>query len=212
MNTGIFKTRALAVIGSASVALCLGMAASSASAEDIRGVAKADFAANKLSIPCVYVSNIGGPAEGQYFDVTLNRRGNSMNFEVSTAEVEDPAFCKKVADYAESLENGTPMTPALLVQCVSTAARTSVTVNGTALPSGSYSAKLTSGVNTATAPVQAPVSGKLTYRFDSDAAAILTGATQIPTTFVSGGSVKVDIINDATLQTTLTATTACTAG
>src|SRR5688500_13495634 len=72
-----------------------------ASADDIHGGPLADFGANELTIPCVEVNNFSGsPANNQFFDVVLDRRGNSMNFELTYAEPEDLAFCQRLADFA----------------------------------------------------------------------------------------------------------------
>lgn len=74
---------------------------STAMADRIKGGAKADFSTNELSIPCVLVSDLSEDTEGQYYDVVLERRGKSMNFELSFAEPEDSALCETISNFAE---------------------------------------------------------------------------------------------------------------
>lgn len=214
MNT-IKPIRKIVAAGGAGLALLLSaMSMPAAGADKIGGSAKVDFTTTELTIPCVKVSNSGGSADGKYFDVVLKRRGSSQNYELSSAEVEDPVFCQKVADYANYLDDNldSPEASAILVQCATTSTRAMASVNGAKLPAGSYSAEITSGANKATSPVRAAVSGEVAYDFDSNAAAVSAGAVSIAPNFVTGGTVTAKIINDATLATVLTKTATCSAG
>jgi hypothetical protein len=76
------------------------MMSQTAQADRVKGSARADFANDELIVPCVVINGLGGAADGQYFDIILDRRGNSFNYELSFAEPEDTAICEELANYA----------------------------------------------------------------------------------------------------------------
>ena len=86
-------------------ALAFGIAANPVWADRIGGSPRADFLADELVIPCVKLKNYGKFAdddslEGRYFDVRMERRGNSFNYELVEAIQENSDVCRKIAALA----------------------------------------------------------------------------------------------------------------
>ena len=71
-----------------------------AQADRVKGSAKVDFANDELAVPCVMIDGSGSSADGQFFDIILERRGKSFNYELSFAEPENNAICEQLANYA----------------------------------------------------------------------------------------------------------------
>lgn len=82
-------------------AALLSTGAFAAKPDTIGGSPKADFAANKMTIPCVLVEGLDDETDGQFFDIQLLRRGKSFNYELVAAQAEDAEMCQAIADFAE---------------------------------------------------------------------------------------------------------------
>jgi hypothetical protein len=73
-------------------------------------------------------------------------------------------------------------------------------VDGRNLPSGSYTARVTSGSNSRTAPAQPTVGDEVEFDFDSNQNDIAAGATAIPANFIlvsATPDVRGEILNAA---------------
>ncbi len=82
-------------------------------------------------------------------------------------------------------------TPAVRVTCEQRSDRSKVSVDGSGLPDGDYSARILAGANDASAPAQAAVLGQAEFDFDSDGTDIAAGATPIAADFLAGASPQV---------------------
>ncbi len=58
------------------------MMSQAAQADRVKGSAKADFQNDELQVPCVQIEGFSDAADGQFFDIILQRRGNSFNYEL----------------------------------------------------------------------------------------------------------------------------------
>lgn len=78
-------------------------------------------------------------------------------------------------------------------------ARSKISVDGNNLTplNGTFSARVTSGANSAAAPAKAAVGDQAGFDFDSSPANIRAGATPISRTFIQGGSVTAEILDAA---------------
>lgn len=82
-------------------ALALSIVANPIWADRIGGSSRADFLTDELVIPCVKLKNFSDSSlEGLYFDVRLERRGNSFNYELVEAVQENSDVCRKIAALA----------------------------------------------------------------------------------------------------------------
>ncbi len=61
--------------------------------DNISGGARADFTRNEMIIPCVKVISTESDIDNQYFDIVMQQRGNSLNYEVVFAEKEEADTC-----------------------------------------------------------------------------------------------------------------------
>lgn len=98
-------------------------------------------------------------------------------------------------------------TATLRIKCEqrSTPARARVSVDGTNLPAGSYSARIASGGASVTSALRVAVGDEVEFDFDSNRNDIAAGATAISTTFIQGGTVTGALLNSAgTVVATLT--------
>ncbi len=156
--------------------------------DQIGGLPLADFRANELRIPCVEVRNLAPSVDGQFFDVILDRRGNSMNFELKFAQVEDPSFCQAMADFAkfhdDDFDDGAGAK--LLVVCEKRQNRSKVSVNARNLTAGRYSAQIASDGETANSALKDIEGDEVEFDFDSDPDHIAEGATAIGPDFIQG--------------------------
>jgi hypothetical protein len=82
------------------------------------------------------------------------------------------------------------------VKCEKRANRSSVSVDGRNLVPGNYSAKIMSGDNTAEAPLAPSVGDEAEFDFDSARNDIAAGDTPISRTFIQGGQVRGQILDD----------------
>lgn len=172
------------------------------SRDSIRGVPLADFSLGKVKIPCVWVKNLNPNVDGKFFDVILDRRGNSMNFELSFAEPENPALCQSIDNFAqfeESFEGHGEDHPLgdsrIELICKQKGARSKVKLEARTLPPGRYLAVIASGSNTASG---APIihEDEVEFEFDSDPKEIAEGATPIAPDFIQAGAVSAQILDE----------------
>lgn len=178
----------------------------------INGSPKANFSTNELTIPCVLVQNSSTDADGKFFDVMLKRRGNSWNYELTTADAEDQAMCQRIADYASTQESGGTATPQIVATCVATADRSKISVQGKNLTAGGYHTTVSSGTNSADSSTKtADTTGAVAFAFDSDAAAVTAGSQSISATFITGSSVTAKLFAGSSTTPLLTSTVACSA-
>ncbi len=85
------------------------------------------------------------------------------------------------------------------VRCEQRPDRSKVSVNGFDLDpaDGTFAARVTSGLNSATSESQAAIAGEAQFDFDSDAGDIAAGATEIAADFIQDGQVTGEILDDA---------------
>jgi hypothetical protein len=179
-------------------AIAVSLVSTAVLADNIGGSAKADFKNNQLIIPCVKVTSLSTTTEGKYFDVILVRRGNSFNYEMTTAEPEDAALCERIAAVAEFEDDDLiPATPgpistssAILLQCEVRSNRSKISVKGKNLASGQYYATVSSGTKNAQSTNTAAVGDEVEIDFDSDAGDIAEGAIAISADFIQGAKVS----------------------
>ena len=206
----------LASVSALTLALSAGAAAQPP--DNIGGVAKADFANNLLTIPCVQLESFGGKNEGKFFDVILERRGNSFNYELSVAQPEDEAFCQRLADFADfedddlvDDDNGDdPDAPRLLLQCELREDRSIVSVKGKNLEQGNYSVNISSGTVIVETDAAATDDDEVEFDFDSDPGDVADGDIEISALFIVDDTVEAELLNAAG-DPILTATATCLA-
>jgi hypothetical protein len=210
----------------------LSIAVHHAAADTIGGGPKADFSARELSVPCVQVTNLSDATEGTYYDIVLSQRGNSFNYEITLAEVEDSTVCERIAEFAkfedddyddsdddsdddssEDVDDDLGIidnsAADILAQCESRTDRAKVSVKGKDLMSGSYYVSLTSGSNTAQSTVKSISDNEFEIDFDSDADDVLEGAEEIEASFITDGSVIASIFLDGDATPVVTSTVSC---
>jgi hypothetical protein len=73
---------------------------------------------------------------------------------------------------------------AISVSCEKRSSSYRVSVDGRNLPSGSYTARITSGANSKTSPARRTVGDEVEFDFDSNRNDIAEGATAIPASFI----------------------------
>jgi hypothetical protein len=101
-------------------------------------------------------------------------------------------------------------TPAVRVTCERRAARSKVSVDGSGLSAGTYTARAISGAHTAIAAPQSASGGQAEFDFDSDSGDIGAGATPIAPDFIQGSAPQVTgEVVDSTGAVVATATAAC---
>lgn len=99
--------------------------------------------------------------------------------------------------------------PVIKVTCeVRGTTRSKISVDAKGLAAGTYTTVAVSGGNMATSLPEAAVAGEIETDFDSRPADIKAGATAIPPTFITGGSVTGKVV-DATGHTLIADTVAC---
>jgi hypothetical protein len=81
---------------------------------------------------------------------------------------------------------GTPGTGTAIVTCERRSSRSRISVDGKNLASGSYTAAVTSGTNSATAPSKTAIGDQVEFDFDSDPGDIAAGDTAISASFLVG--------------------------
>ncbi|XSG85327.1 MAG: hypothetical protein ACPW60_01065 [Methylohalobius sp. ZOD2] len=176
--------------------------------DNIAGVARADFDLGELTVPCVKVENLDDDLDGEYFDVILERRGQSFNFELKLAEPEDTAYCEKLdnfskfedddfddEDSADDDSSASSDSPKIFVSCERETDRSEVSINAKNLVPGTYSAMITSGANTATSFSMPSDDDEVEFDFDSDPDDIMEGDNEIAPDFIQQGTVSAEIFD-----------------
>ena len=178
-------------------------------ADRIGGSPRADFSSNELAVPCVLVKNFDDEAvNNQFFDIILERRGSSFNYELTFAESEDQTHCQRVSDFAkfddddfddddDSPGNGGTDTSNILVSCEKRSNRSKISVDGKNLVAGDYSSTVTSGDESVTSPVKSSVGDEIEFDYDSAADDIAEGATAISADFIQNGTVSAVIVDSS---------------
>jgi len=160
-------------------------------ADRVGGSARADFGTDELSVPCVQIANFENDAfNNQFFDIILDRRGNSFNYELTFAESEDQAHCQRVADFAAFDDDdfdGAGSGVNILVRCEQRTNRSKISVDGKNLAIGDYSSTVTSGGGSASSPLRSSIGDEVEFDFDSSPDDIAAGATAISADFIQGG-------------------------
>ncbi len=165
-------------------------------ADKISGASRADFLSNELIIPCVQVVNSDDETlNNRFFDVILERRGNSFNYELISAESEDQAHCQRVADFADFDDDvdTEPGAAKILVRCEQRTNRSKISVDGKDLVPGDYSATVTSGDGSVPSSIQTTVGDEVEFDFDSAADDVAQGATEISADFIQNNAVDAGI-------------------
>lgn len=173
-------------------------------ADRIGGSPRADFSSNELSIPCVQIKNFNNAnLNDQFFDVILDRRGNSFNYELTFAESENQAHCQRVAEFAkfddddfddDNSNNGTK----ILVSCEKRPNRSEISVEGKNLATGNYSSRVTSGGESISSSIQSTEDDdddEVEFDYDSAPDDIEDGDTVISADFIQNGTVSAEILD-----------------
>lgn len=82
------------------------------------------------------------------------------------------------------------------VKCEKRADRSKVSVDGNNMVSGNYIAKIVSGDNIKESEAKATVGDEIEFDFDSSTKDVTTGATRISRSFIQGGRVTGQLINE----------------
>lgn len=98
----------------------------------------------------------------------------------------------------------------LSVKCETRTDRSRASVDGRNLAAGLYSARLSSGSNSAQSPAAPSVAGEVQFDFDSNKRDIKNGATPIAKNFIVGGTATGTLL-DADGAVVATKTVACRA-
>ena len=104
------------------------------------------------------------------------------------------------AAFASGPGSGGGSGSAISVSCEKRSSRSRISVDGRNLPSGSYTARVTSGANSKTSPARRTVGDEVEFDFDSNRNDIAAGATAIPANFIQVSAtpdVRGEILNAA---------------
>lgn len=82
------------------------------------------------------------------------------------------------------------------LKCEKRADRSKVSVDGNNMVSGNYIAKIVSGDNIKESEAKATVGDEIEFDFDSSTKDVTTGATRISRSFIQGGRVTGQLINE----------------
>ncbi|MGR9052211.1 MAG: hypothetical protein ACU84J_06140 [Gammaproteobacteria bacterium] len=148
----------------------------------------------------------------QYFDVTFNREGNSFNYKLSFAAVEDPALCQTISDFArfndddfddvsnddgsddnsDDDNNGTTTSSVkVFVSCETRSNRSKIDVKGNHVVTGSYQAVVQSGNNQVESGFKAAVGDEVEFDFDSEVGE--NSDVLVASDFIQNNSVSAEI-------------------
>lgn len=190
-------------------------------ADEIKGSAKADFAADELIVPCVAIEGHSAAADGTYFDLIFDRRGKSFNYELKFGEPEDPAVCEELANYAIFIDEdadddeGEPeddiFATCEVVVVEEEQTRSSISIQAKNLEAGDYYTVVTSGVNTMQSEDITTADDELETAFDSDEEAVGAGAIAIEAAFINDKEVTAEVVDAATDEVVLSETVSCIA-
>ena len=201
-------------------AIACGLLLGSAQADNISGVAEADFDTDTLVIPCVEVKNLDPLTDGSFFDIVLERQeGGGYIYELKLATVEDSTYCQSVADYAHFEDDdfqdddddipGNSGTAKLFLKCELRSDRSKISADGKDLSTGSYYVSVSAGPNTAQSPLADTVGDEVEFDFDSEMDDILSGDIAIDASFVQAGQPVEATIFDADDNIVVSATATC---
>lgn len=111
---------------------------------------------------------------------------------------------------ASTLASAGSAAAAARIRCEVSAGRSKISVDGRGLrpATAMYSARVTSGGATVSAPARAAVAGEAEFDFDSNPRNIRAGATPIAADFISGASVTAEVL-DGTGATVASGSAAC---
>jgi len=203
-------------------------------ADRVKGSAKADFSNDELEVPCVLIQGTG---DGRFYDIVLERRGKSFNYEMIFAEREDATMCEEMANYATFIDDDPEDDDSnddvadddsdddysnddsgdvanLFASCEvrdqsGDQVRSKIKVKAKDLTSGSYYAIVTSGDNTVQSEAYSTDEDELEIEFDNDADDVLEGAEAIEAGFIQDGSVLAEIFAADTDELLLSETVNC---
>ena len=206
-------------------------------ADRVKGSAKADFSNDELEVPCVLIQGTGGNGDGRFYDIVLERRGKSFNYEMIFAEREDATMCEEMANYATFIDDDPEDDDSnddvadddsddddsnddsgdvanLFASCEvrdqsGDQVRSKIKVKAKDLTSGSYYAIVTSGDNTVQSEAYSTNEDELEIEFDNDADDVLEGAEAIEAGFIQDGSVLAEIFAADTDELLLSETVNC---
>ena len=206
-------------------------------ADRVKGSAKADFSNDELEVPCVLIRGTGGNGDGSFYDIVLERRGKSFNYEMIFAEREDATMCEEMANYATFIDDDPEDDDSnddvadddsddddsnddsgdvanLFASCEvrdqsGDQVRSKIKVKAKDLTSGSYYAIVTSGDNTVQSEAYSTDEDELEIEFDNDADDVLEGAEAIEAGFIQDGSVLAEIFAADTDELLLSETVNC---
>ena len=206
-------------------------------ADRVKGSAKADFSNDELKVPCVLIQGTGGNGDGRFYDIVLERRCKSFNYEMIFADREDATMCEEMANYATFIDDDPEDDDSnddvadddsddddsnddsgdvanLFASCEvrdqsGDQVRSKIKVKAKDLTSGSYYAIVTSGDNTVQSEAYSTDEDELEIEFDNDADDVLEGAEAIEAGFIQDGSVLAEIFAADTDELLLSETVNC---
>jgi len=204
----------------AAVSMATLMLSQSALADRVKGSAKANFSNDELEVPCVLIEGTDGNGDGRFYDIVLERRGKSFNYEMIFAEREDGGMCAEMANYARFIdddpedEDDSDDVANLFASCEvrdqsGDQVRSKIKVKAKDLTSGSYYAIVTSGDVSVQSEAYSTDEDELEIEFDNDADDVLEGAEAIEANFIQDGSVLAEVFAADTDELLLSETVSC---
>jgi len=204
----------------AAVSMATLMLSQSALADRVKGSAKANFSNDELEVPCVLIEGTDGNGDGRFYDIVLERRGKSFNYEMIFAEHEDGGMCAEMASYARFIdddpedEDDSDDVANLFASCEvrdqsGDQVRSKIKVKAKDLTSGSYYAIVTSGDVSVQSEAYSTDEDELEIEFDNDADDVLEGAEAIEANFIQDGSVLAEVFAADTDELLLSETVSC---
>ena len=203
-------------------------------ADRVKGSAKADFSNDELEVPCVLIQGTG---DGRFYDIVLERRGKSFNYEMIFAEREDATMCEEMANYATFIDDDPEDDDSnddvadddsddddsnddsgdvanLFASCEvrdqsGDQVRSKIKLKAKDLTSGSYYAIVTSGDVSVQSEAYSTDEDELEIEFDNDADDVLEGAEAIEANFIQDGSVLAEVFAADTDELLLSETVSC---
>ena len=196
------------------------MLSQAALADRVKSSAKANFSNDELEVPCVLIEGTGGNGDGRFYDIVLERRGKSFNYEMIFAEREDGGMCADMANYARFIdddpedEDDSDDVANLFASCEvrdqsGDQVRSKIKVKAKDLTSGSYYAIVTSGDVSVQSEAYSTDEDELEIEFDNDADDVLEGAEAIEANFIQDGSVLAEVFAADTDEFLLSETVSC---
>ena len=204
----------------AAVSMATLMLSQAALADRVKGSAKANFSNDELEVPCVLIEGTDGNGDGRFYDIVLERRGKSFNYEMIFAEREDGGMCAEMANYARFIdddpedEDDSDDVANLFASCEvrdqsGDQVRSKIKVKAKDLTSGSYYAIVTSGDVSVQSEAYSTDEDELEIEFDNDADDVLEGAEAIEANFIQDGSVLAEVFAADTDELLLSETVSC---